>query len=115
MNERTGIVIEEHIARSGPVLVGQAGERLRRGRVDTAWPGWIWCENGAGVGGWAPEPFLDLQEEWATLRRDYDATELTAVEGDRLSLQEEVSGWWWATGTGGVQGWIPAAKVRAGS
>ncbi|MFN2134397.1 MAG: SH3 domain-containing protein [Candidatus Promineifilaceae bacterium] len=109
--QRVGIVTADHAARPGPVLAARAGDKLRRGRRDTEWPGWIWCENEEGVGGWAPESFLEGAGEWVVLRRDYDATELSVSTGERLLLGQEVLGWWWAKAESGEEGWVPAGKI----
>ena len=109
-------VIEDHAPVHEQVLVGQAGERLRLGRVDDEWPGWIWCENASGVGSWVPEPYLAIDGEEARLLEAYDATELTVKPGDLLSLHHEVNGWWWVTDEAcagrGNQGWVPAVKLE---
>lgn len=105
------VVQEEHAPTRAEALRARRGERLRLGRRDEEWPGWIWCVAASGVGSWVPEPFVEVQGEWATLQRDYDATELTASAGERLLLHEEVLGWWWAITESGAKGWIPAAKV----
>lgn len=108
---RRATVTEAHAPVHEAVLMARAGARVRLVREDEEWPGWIWCENEAGVGGWAPAPFLVREGETAVFRRDYEATELTVQAGDHLLLHEQVCGWWWAADEQGKSGWIPASKV----
>ncbi len=104
-------VVDDHAPVHAQVLVVREGERVRLGREDAQWPGWIWCISESGTAGWTPASYLVRDGDWARLRVDYDATELTVRRGEQLALHYEVNDWWWATDAVGNQGWVPAAKV----
>ena len=104
-------VVEEHAPVHEDVLVAKAGDVVQLGREDDAWPGWVWCTAENGVASWVPEPYLAREGENGRLLVDYEATELTVSPGDRLALDHEVNGWWWATAVDGAQGWVPAEKI----
>jgi uncharacterized protein YgiM (DUF1202 family) len=89
-------------------LTIQAGEQLKVGRRDDEWPGWVWCETLAGVGGWMLERLLD--ENGCALNA-YTARELTVQVGDELTVHTAESGWYWATTANGQSGWVPASHV----
>jgi hypothetical protein len=71
------------------------------------WPGWIWCINKDGKGGWAPINYLEIEGESAVARQDYDATELTVRIGDKLAVLDEESGWCWCAFGDDEKGWVP--------
>jgi hypothetical protein len=52
------------------------------------------------------------QGETATLRQDYDATELTVRAGEELMVMVEESGWLWCANRTGQRGWVPANHVE---
>ena len=108
---KKGWVTEGHAPVHAQALTAKAGERLRLGRRDDEWPGWIWCTAESGVSSWVPESFLAIDGQESRLVEDYDATELTVRPGELLALQREVNGWWWATDDQGRMGWVPAGKV----
>ncbi len=93
-------------------LTLKAGDHVTVGRRDTQWPGFVWCTDRAGQGGWVPDSILERQGEQGILRRDYDATELTAAVGEQLTVNLEESGWLWCTNARGQNGWIPADNVE---
>ncbi len=109
---RQAVLITDHAPVHEEVLVAAAGERVRLGREDAEWPGWIWCVSAAGVGSWTPEPYLAREGAYARLLVDYEATELTAAAGERVTLDHEVNGWWWAANERGDRGWVPEGKLR---
>ena len=76
-------------------LVVRAGEQLTVGKRESEWPGWIWCTTRQGHGGWVPESFVTRQGDACTLRRNYDATELSVRVGEELVVEGEESGWLW--------------------
>jgi len=76
------------------------------------WPGWIWCLSNDGKGGWAPESYLEISGESAVARRDYDATELTVRMGDKLTVLDEESGWYWCALGDDEKGWVPIENLE---
>lgn len=93
-------------------LAAVAGTRLILDREDDEFPGWVWCAAPDGREGWVPRPFLMSD---GTLRRDYDARELTVARGDALIVFETVNGWCWAASAAGKRGWVPAANLDLGA
>ena len=90
----------------------KAGDMLRPTPKDSEWPGWIWCTSEDGNSGWLPESYVDISDNNCTMRRDYDATELTISAGDRLTVMEEESGWLFCRDENGNRGWVPKENTR---
>lgn len=90
----------------------QPGETVTVGRRDTQWPGFLWCTNAAGKGGWVPDSYLDIRGETGVAIRDYTARELSAEVGEELTLHFEESGWFWCANRRGQSGWIPAEYIE---
>lgn len=89
-------------------LQGRQGDILQVGREDGEYPGWAWCSAQDGRQGWAPLAWLErLGSGEARLRRDYNARELELAEGDGVIVHLAESGWVWASGPEGNQGWAP--------
>jgi hypothetical protein len=90
----------------------RAGQELAVGDRESEWLGWIWCTTSEGIGGWLPESYVIRQGNTATLRRDYDATELSVRAGEKLVVTMEESGWLWCENRTGQRGWVPANHVE---
>ena len=88
------------------------GERLSIGDKKTAFKGWIWCTTESGNSGWVPENFLKRNKSQGIMNVDYDATELTAIKGERLSVLSEESQWLWCVDNKNRKGWVPRQNVR---
>ena len=88
-----------------PALKVAAGEPVTLRRRDDEWPGWAWCENRWGLGGWLPE---DLVCEGRALA-DFDSTELNAQAGDLVSATRRHAGWALCRADDGRTGWVPAS------
>jgi uncharacterized protein CbrC (UPF0167 family) len=80
---------------------------VRFERRPTEWPGWLWCERGDGVSGWAPESWVVIEGGSCRFLRDYDATELAVEAGERVEVEFEESGWAWVRKEDGERGWLP--------
>ena len=85
-----------------PALRVSAGEPLEVGRGDDEWPGWVWCENATGLGGWLP---LETVGDGRALE-DFDTCELTVAAGERVDPGERRAGWTWCR-RGERAGWVP--------
>jgi len=91
-----------------------AGEAVTvDGDKKTDIPGWVWCTDRLGRGGWVPERYLERHGTIGRLRCDYDAIELTIQAGEMLIVHKEESGFFWATDRTGRQGWVPVTHVEA--
>ena len=74
---------------------------------DPDWQGWVWCEGTNGVKAWVPKPYLEQRGEIATLKRDYNAMELSVAIGEVLLVDEIVNGFGMAQKPDGTRGWVP--------
>ena len=110
--DSVGRVIEDYQAVYTDPLTISTGEELTIGERDSEWPGWIWCTNGAGKGGWVPERGIEQRGEVGVARYDYSAAELSVRVGEELTLHAEESGWFWATNRAGRSGWVPAKHIE---
>lgn len=90
----------------------QKGETVTLGKRDTDFPGWIWATSGkTGKSGWVPEPFLIIRGDQAESRRDYSARELSVLEGDIVTVVDELLGWALVEVESGVRGWVPQSHL----
>lgn len=83
------------------------GESLVVAYESEKYPGWVWCVNNEGKGGWTPESYLEIDGESAVARQDYDGAELTVRDGDELTVVHEESGWCWCQFGKDEMGWVP--------
>lgn len=92
-----------------PALSVTEGEGVDLGKRDEDWPGWVWCRNRDGIGGWLPEELLSfgVSGKTATLLRAFNTVELTIDAGERLRGFERRSGWIWCRNGTGEEGWVP--------
>lgn len=93
-----------------PALSVVAGEAVKTGAGDEDWPGWVWCSNADGLGGWLPETCLSHDEcgDTAVLLTAFDTVELTVAEDEELEGFEAREGWIWCRNEAGDQGWVPS-------
>ena len=54
------VVADYQAAYPEPIVV-RAGEGLVVGQEDLEYPGWIWCTDGSGKGGWVPDDWYRAQ------------------------------------------------------
>ena len=80
-----------------------AGDALTVGPGDGEWPGWVWCEDASGLGGWLPEGVVH-EGRAAT---DFDTRELSVTPGDRVAVTDRRAGWAWCLADDGRAGWVP--------
>jgi hypothetical protein len=101
----------------------RAGDRVRVGRPDAGWPGWIWVTAADGRGSHVPEDLLepvpdadgdDFQAGMARVRRDFHARDLSVRKDETVESLREVRGWHWCRTASGEEGWLPAYLLREG-
>jgi uncharacterized protein YgiM (DUF1202 family) len=105
-------VLAEYQAAYPEPIVVRAGEVLVVGKEDPEYPGWIWCTDRNGKGGWVPDDCVERTGGSARARYDYAATELSASVGEELIMTKEKSGWAWCTNGNGQSGWLPVANLE---
>ncbi len=98
-----------------PALAVSEGEGVILGERDETWPGWVWCRNADGLGGWLPDALLvyDREGKSAVLKTAFDTLELTIKPGEELEGFEERDGWLWCRNRAGREGWVPLACLAA--
>jgi hypothetical protein len=104
-------IITVYKAKYTDPLIGHAGESVTVGKRDDEWPGWVWCTNDSGKESWVHESFIDIHEDRAVFREDYNAAELDVKVGDTLIMFREIGGWFWCKTSRGIFGWIPAENA----
>jgi len=110
-----GKVIQSYQAIYLDALQMTKGDVLQVVRRDNEYPGWVWCTDVRGKGGWIPEAYLDLASKDAVALQDYIAAELTVRAGDLVTIEYEESGWYWVTDVAGCSGWVPANHIQVNS
>ena len=91
-----------------PLLL-ETGERVRVGKRDADWPGWVWVTAISGRGSYVPEDHLDLADDGtARVLHRFHARDLSVVKGERVESLREVKGWHWCRNEDGEEGWLPA-------
>lgn len=109
---KTFRVVRTHQASTANPLIVRQGDEVTISDKTTEYAGWIWCTTTTGKSGWVPENFVERDGEQGTMRRDYDATELTVEAGREFTVLETESGWAWCTDQQGTTGWLPLEHLE---
>ncbi|MBX7208900.1 MAG: hypothetical protein K1X78_11340 [Verrucomicrobiaceae bacterium] len=113
MTERTFLANADYQVIDRAPLVLQAGERVRIGRRDSDWPGWIWVTAINGRGSYVPEDILTPGDDGtAEVRLPFHARDLSVVKDEPVTSVREVQGWHWCRNEDGEEGWLPAYLLR---
>ena len=96
-------VVAAWAASYDPALKVSPGEALTAGRRDDEWPGWVWCENRHGLGGWLPDEMVRDGRAVA----GFDTRELSVAIGDRVKVLQRRAGWTRCATRDGAEGWVP--------
>jgi hypothetical protein len=99
--------VKDHTPESSEPLCAAEGDLLRFERRPTEWEGWLWCTDRKGLKGWVPEHWVAIEGDSCRMTRDYTSLELPVSRGEVLVVRETESGWAWAVGPEGRQGWVP--------
>jgi hypothetical protein len=100
------------LLRAGDTLDFDPSDERNSERHKNKWPGWLWCTAADGIKGWVPESYVRVEGKSCVLLKDYNATELTVSEGERLLVQFEESGWLWCRTERGLEGWVPKENTE---
>jgi hypothetical protein len=91
----------------------RAGEWVGVGHRNQTYPEFVWGSAGHGPGGWVPEAYLEyISPTEGKAKRDYDAGQLTVVEGETLDVIDELDRWLRCRNAKGAEGWVPAQIVE---
>jgi uncharacterized protein YgiM (DUF1202 family) len=104
------VIADWQVKYSDPLIL-RAGEGVTLGERDTEWPGWIWCINEAGKGGWVPEQYIEIRDTRGVARQDYSAIELAVKAGEQVRVGQRLNGWAWCTNASGQSGWVPERNL----
>ena len=103
------IAIAAHRSNYPTPIAFLAGDKVKTGRPDDEFPGWIWCQTPDGNEGWAPQSFLEFGNgSTAVAKSDYNAKELNVEPGEILETIQTLSGWIRCRSESGDEGWVPA-------
>jgi Variant SH3 domain len=100
------------ILRAGDALDFDRSDPRNSERHKNKWPEWLWCTAVDGTKGWVPETYVRVEGNACILLRDYNATELTVSEGEKLLVQFEESDWLWCRTARGLEGWVPKENIK---
>ena len=109
---QTAVVTADYTTPYNDPIVLHEGEPVTTGKTDDEWPGWIWCTSVENKSGWVPESVIARDSGQYRAARDYTAKELDVRAGEKLTLLEEESGWYWCRRQSGELGWVLAKNVR---
>jgi uncharacterized protein YgiM (DUF1202 family) len=91
----------------------KAGEKVRVGKRDDEYPGWIWTTVASGASAWAPEELLTISGTEAVALVDYESTELNTEGGESVRVLFEMLAWAWVKNSAGREGWVPLETLQA--
>ncbi len=97
-------------------LTLKTGERVRTGREDDQWKGWIWC-SAKNNSGWVPGQIIKfINETEGEITEDYDARELDVDAGEEILGTRELNGWVWGNKKNTDNfGWLPKEILKLNS
>jgi uncharacterized protein YgiM (DUF1202 family) len=94
-------------------LTMKIGDELRIvKRNDDEWPGWVFCETLNGKKGWVPENTIKIDADNAVAQQNYEAREVSVMEGEIVRIEKVESGWAWVTNMTNETGWVPLKNLK---
>jgi uncharacterized protein YgiM (DUF1202 family) len=81
-------------------------------RSDDEWPGWVFCQSQSGKQGWVPENRIKIESDSAVAQENYEASEVTVMEGEIVRIEKIESGWAWVTNMTNEAGWVPLKNLK---
>jgi uncharacterized protein YgiM (DUF1202 family) len=81
-------------------------------RNDEEWPGWVFCQSQSGKKGWVPETSVKIESDSAVAQQNYEASEVTVMEGEIVRIEKVESGWAWVTNMTNETGWVPLKNLK---
>jgi hypothetical protein len=84
------------------------GEVVGVGHRNQQYPEFLWCASEDGHQGWVADSYLQMtSEREAVTLKEYDAAQLTVVEGEVLDVLDRQGAFLLCRNDGGAQGWVP--------
>lgn len=94
----------------------QAGQRVKVGRRDDGWDGWVWVSTEEGQGSYVPEELLGNPAasvgDMVEVVGKFIAKDLSVKKEEEVEILDEVKGWLWCRNREGAEGWLPAYLLR---
>jgi hypothetical protein len=89
------------------------GDVVGVGHRNQQYPEFLWCASEDGHQGWVAESYLEMtSEKEAVAVKDYDAAQLTVVEGELLDALDEQGAFVLCRNDAGAQGWVPGRLLE---
>lgn len=86
----------------------KVGDVIGVGHRNQQYPEMYWCTPEDGNSGWMADSYFDFTSEHeAVVTKDYDASQLTVVEGEVVDVLDTVGEWWLCRNDRGIIGWVP--------
>ncbi len=104
---RRYVIVQPHTKSYADPLAVQKDEVVAPGDRDDEWPGWTWCIDNTGKGGWLPEQILERNADKARVRETFDTNELTVNAAEAVTGGRIIAGWQWCRHSDGREGWVP--------
>lgn len=109
------VVTGAHTKSYADALVVNTDDTVALAARDDEWPGWIWCRDVAGKGGWLPEEITEQNGDSGRVREPFDTIELTVEIGEFVRGARIVAGWQWCRHQDGREGWVPVECLEGQS
>jgi hypothetical protein len=94
-------------------LIMKPGDELKIvKRSDDEWPGRVFCQSPSGKQGWVPENSIKIDANGAVAQQNYEASEVTVMEGEIVRIEKVESGWAWVTNMTNETGWVPLKNLK---
>ena len=89
------------------------GDVVGVGHRNQQYPEFLWCASEDGHQGWVAESYLEItSEKEAVAQREYDAAQLTVIEGELLDVLDQQGAFVLCRNAVGAQGWVPASILE---
>ena len=107
-------IIKRHRSNYLNPISFKKGERVKTGKLDSEYQGWVKVITADGNEGWAPVQYLSISEETRTGRAvsNYTAKELNTELNEELVIHLELNDWCWAENSKGHCGWVPKECIK---
>jgi SH3-like domain-containing protein len=90
------------------------GDVVGVGHRNQQYPEFVWCASEDGHQGWVAESYLEMTGETeAVAVKEYDAGQLTVVQGELLDVLDEQPDFLLCRNAAGAQGWVPRRVLGA--
>lgn len=110
---RTGVVTKPYRQPYPDPIRVSAGERVSPDFAKTTdLPGWAWCTDARGRGGWTPLKWLERDGDGWRITHDFNAIELDVDVGAVVTVHARLAGFYWLTTRDGRTGWVPCDHVQ---